>query len=191
MNDLLLAETWHEVRRIPRMRRLAYLRALLASARGEGCSKEQAREAILGVVRELDANKAAALGRKTPKLPKGEQLLEQSVQMATRLGLIKRRPAALQTTDLGEEIVRCDLGADLSILFQLLWRTFPHFREVVIAICASPSGFLFPVTRYEGRFDDAGREQGLHVDHMSFEISRDVKIIVGLLAITAMRWLIH
>jgi hypothetical protein len=69
---LLSMETGREVRRIPRMRRVAYLRALLDSARGSGCSRDAAREAILAVVRELDADKAAALERKTPKLPKAE-----------------------------------------------------------------------------------------------------------------------
>lgn len=174
MSDLTLMETSKEVHRIPRMRRLAYLRALLSSARGQEFTRDEARESILRVVWGLDADKAAALGRKTPKLPKGEQLLEQCVQMATRLGLVERVPVALRVTDLGEEVVRRGERGDLAILFQLLWGTFPQFREVVAAICASGSSFVLPVSRYEGRFDEAARKERLHVDHMTFEVSRDL-----------------
>jgi hypothetical protein len=88
--------------------------------------------------------------------------------MATRLGLVEREPGRLRTTELGEEVAQRGQGTDLPLLFQLLWSVFPYFREVVIAICESPSGFLLPVARYEGRFDDAAREQGVRVDQMSF-----------------------
>lgn len=161
-----------QVLRVPRVRRLRYLTALLSAAASGQCTRADAQNAILDVVRELDATKAAALGRKEPKPPKANQLVEQCVQMASRLGLLERQGQRLTLTLWGSVVKGPDL--DRPIWFSLLWTTFPHFRNVVTAVCARPQAFVLPVTRYGGHFARAVSQQGLEVDQMSFEIVRDL-----------------
>jgi len=71
-------------------------------------TKDQAQEAILRVVASLDAIKAAALGRKAPKTPKGHELTEQCVQMVKHLGLIERAGQVLTLTARGSLVQRCE-----------------------------------------------------------------------------------
>lgn len=171
---LLDLQPHREVTRLPRVRRLSYLRALLAAVERDGCTLREAREAVLQVVRVLDAAKAAALGRKVPRDAKGEQLVEQCVQMMTRLGLLERRGGLLLMTPAGMELAASSADKDRVALFRLLWRTFPHFRNVVIAVCGRSEGFVLPVHRYGGRFHREAQEQGLAIDQMSFEVVRDL-----------------
>jgi hypothetical protein len=122
----------------------------------------------------LAAAKAAALGRREPKALKGEQLLQQCIQMATRLGILQRRGTWLDTTPTANEILARGPIEDLGVFFRLLWQTFPLFRSVVTRVCSTPQGFLLPVDRSTGRFSDAASRQGLDADHISFEIVRDL-----------------
>lgn len=161
-----------EVLRVPRVRRLSYLTALLSATAAGECTRADAQNAILDVVRELDTTKAAALGRKELKPPKANQLVEQCIQMASRLGLLERQGQRLALTLWGSVLKRSEL--DRPAWFSLLWSTFPHFRNVVMAVCARPQAFALPVTRYGGHFGQAANEQGLEVDQMSFEIVRDL-----------------
>jgi len=162
-----------EVTRLPRVRRIAYLRALLAVAGKGECTKDQAREAVLEVVKSLDAAKAAALGRRVPKPPKADQLVEQCIQMTTRLGLLERRGSSLRSTPSGTTLLNRD-GNDLQLYFQLLYLTFPLFRILVTSICERSEGYLVPQSRYGGLFAREAREQGLELDQMTFEVVRDL-----------------
>jgi hypothetical protein len=125
-------------------------------------------------VKDLDETRAAALGRKAPKPPKAGQLVEQCVQMGDRLGLLRRRGDLLCSTPYGMTLTAGDEPDNLQELFKLFWKTFPYFRQLIKAVCGQPAGFLLPVNRYGGRFNDSAREQGLQFDQMSFEVIRDL-----------------
>jgi len=135
--------------------------------------KGPAREAVLEVVKSLDAAKAAALGRRVPKPPKADQLVEQCIQMTTRLGLLERRGSSLRSTPSGTTLLNRD-GNDLQLYFQLLYLTFPLFRILVTSICERSEGYLVPQSRYGGLFAREAREQGLELDQMTFEVVRDL-----------------
>lgn len=166
--------TLQEVVRIPRVRRLRYLGSVLTVAPASGFTLDSARQAILTVVVELDSAKAAALGRKAPKPPKGAQLAQQCIQMLSRLGLIERAGDVFRPTSRGSDVATQVTKNDLSAFFELLWTVFPNFRRLLRLVCARKSPLSLPVDRYGGNFERHAREQGIDLDQMSFEIIRDL-----------------
>jgi hypothetical protein len=161
--------------RIPRVRNLDYLRAVLKSAQKEGCSKREATLSVIEVVRSLDAAKASALGRTMAPIPKGQHLTEQCLEMGRQLGLLAVVGDRVTLMPLGLDVMR-SMGTPLEqqIFFGRLWSTYPQFRSVLLITCNDARTMVLPLQRSLELFASAAVLQGLFVDQMSFELVRDL-----------------
>ena len=165
-------------KRIPHVRRLEYLVAFLESFEGDELNMERAEENVRAKIKEVEIEKARALGRQRPQARQGRSTVEECMVLATQLGLLDRekRLTADATKMLDPEGWR-------PFLLERAWRTYIRLRQLTLLVRDRETLDL-PFYLYD--WDPAARQEviaqyGIDLAGFQFEIIRDFATQLGLI----------
>jgi len=155
--------------RVPRVRRLEYLEALLNSYSDNEFDEKRAQKAIQQQIHDFEVEKAQALGRQRPRTRKGTSTLQECLTLARHLGLIDRfkglMPDAARVLDSGQS---------RPFLLERMWQAYALFRQVVLAVRDAEQLDL-PFYAWGDTFrQEAGPLYGFEFDRLTFEAIRDL-----------------
>lgn len=158
-----------EFMRVPRVQRLEYLRAFLASFSSGGYHEELATKAIQKEIAYFEVEKAKALGRKRPRESKGTSTLPECLKMARHLGLIDRYHRL--TADAAQAL---DTRQSRAFFLGRMWQSYPRFRQLVFLVRDSGQLRLPFYARGEAFRQEVSSLAGFELDHLTMQTVRDL-----------------